>query len=264
MTDGIGKRLAEARRARGIELAEVEERLKIRAHYLRAMEEERWDLLPGAAYARGFLRTYGDYLGLDGPALAGEYSEEHRSQPAEPDAVEVRQIGARAKPSRRSALGAPARPWRRWPVIGAIAIAAILGILLVLGLNDGGREAGGPAATTRPETTAPAAGGGSTTTQAPAQPPQRVSLRLTATGTVWVCLVDDDGRPVVEGVTLTPGEEQGPFRARAFEITIGNGQVEMEANGEPVPVPPAAEPLGYRVTPDKTSELAGAEQPTCT
>jgi cytoskeleton protein RodZ len=256
---GIGKHLAEARVARGIELAEVEERLKIRAHYLRAMEEERWDQLPGVAYARGFLRAYGDYLGLDGRALARQYSEEHPPTP-EPDAVPVHQLGARAQPGRRPALGASGRPGRRWLVIGGIAIAALVAILLVLGLGDGEHESSEPAAKTGPATPASAEPAHE---QAPAEPPQRVSLRLTATGAVWVCLVDDDGQPVIQGVTLAAGDKEGPFRARAFEVTFGNGQVEMEANGDPVPVPPAAEPLGYRVTPDKTSELAEAARPTC-
>jgi hypothetical protein len=73
---GIGEQLSAARSARGIELEEVEERTKIRKRYLRAMEEERWELLPGAAYARAFLRTYAEFLALDGgpgrgvPALA--------------------------------------------------------------------------------------------------------------------------------------------------------------------------------------------------
>jgi transcriptional regulator with XRE-family HTH domain len=54
---GIGEQLGAARSARGIELEEVEERTKIRKRYLRAMEEERWNLLPRVAYARAFLRA---------------------------------------------------------------------------------------------------------------------------------------------------------------------------------------------------------------
>ena len=261
MTGGIGKRLAEARGARGIELAQVEQRLKIRERHLLAMEEERWELLPGDAYVRGFLRTYGDYLGLDGAALARQYSDEHPATPL-PDAEQVRQLGTRAQPV-RAALRSPGHRRRRWLVIGGIAIAALLAIFLVLGLSNGGREPSEPAAKTTPATTAPAAPAG-TEKQAAAEPPQHVSLRLTATGAVWVCLVDDDGKPVIAGVTLQAGQKEGPFSARAFDVTFGNGQVEMEANGDPVPVPPAAEPLGYRVTPDKTSELAEAARPTCT
>ena len=70
-----------ARTRRGIELSDVERATKIRVKYLRAMEEERWELLPGAAYVRGFLRTYGSFLGLDGKALVEEYG--HRPEPVE-------------------------------------------------------------------------------------------------------------------------------------------------------------------------------------
>jgi hypothetical protein len=264
VTSGIGKRLAEARAGRGLELAEVEQRLKIRAHYLRAMEEERWDVLPGAAYARGFLRTYGDYVGLDGSALAEEYSERHGPRASEPGAEQVRQIPTGERPIRRPRLGAPARAGPRWRLIGAILVAAVLALLVVLGLTQRGHETSEPAAKTKTDGGAAATHNGPTTTEAPAQPPRHVTLRLAATGAVWVCLVDGDGRPVIEGATLAPGDKQGPFRARAFDVTFGNGQVTMDVNGDAVPVPSVADPLGYRVTPDKTTELAEAARPTCT
>ena len=134
----------------------------------------------------------------------------------------------------------------------------------MLGLTQRGHETSETAAKTKADGAAAATGAEPTTTEAPAEPPRHVTLRLTATGTVWVCLVDDDGRPVIEGVTLPAGEKEGPFRARAFEVTFGNGQVTMDVNGDPVPVPSVADPLGYRVTPDKTAELAEAARPTCT
>ena len=262
MTDGIGKRLSDARAARGIEFAEVEERIKIRTGYLRAMEEERWDRLPGAAYARGFLRTYGDFLGLDGSALADEYGRLHGSSTEATGAERVRQITPSGHPGLAPPGRASARPFPRWTAIGAISVAAILGILLVLGLMQGSEdENGGRGQTSAPGTTDAAE---TTPATAPAEPPTRVTLRLTATGTVWVCLVDDSGAPVIGGVTLVAGDEEGPFRAGAFDVTFGNGQVEMEANGDPVDIPAAAEPLGYRVTPEKTSELPEESRPTCT
>ena len=85
MAPPIGESLHEARARRGIELIDVERATKIRVEYLRAMEEERWELLPGAAYARGFLRTYGNFLGLDGQALVEEYGHRRsRSRTAIP------------------------------------------------------------------------------------------------------------------------------------------------------------------------------------
>src|SRR6266436_2955005 len=72
MTD-IGSTLREARIRARIDMSEVETRTKIRAKYLRAIENEEWDLLPGPVYVKSFLRTYGDYLGLDSRMLVEEY-----------------------------------------------------------------------------------------------------------------------------------------------------------------------------------------------
>src|ERR1700748_1350196 len=66
----IGGSLREARLKRNLTPADVQKAIRIRDRYLQALEEERWELLPGDAYVKGFLRTYADYLGLDG-SLAG-------------------------------------------------------------------------------------------------------------------------------------------------------------------------------------------------
>jgi cytoskeleton protein RodZ len=69
----VGRMLEEARLRKGITLDKVEADLKIRKNYLLAMESGRWEDLPGYAYATGFLRTYGEYLGLSGDDLVEEY-----------------------------------------------------------------------------------------------------------------------------------------------------------------------------------------------
>lgn len=71
----IGRRLREARVARGITLQEVEEETRIRKKYIEALESGRTVLIPGEVYVKGFLRTYGNFLGLDGEALVQEYKE---------------------------------------------------------------------------------------------------------------------------------------------------------------------------------------------
>jgi Helix-turn-helix domain/RodZ C-terminal domain len=77
----IGGSLREARLKRGLTPADVQKAIRIRDRYLQALEEERWELLPGDAYVKGFLRTYADYLGLDGNL----YVEEYNSRFAHPD-----------------------------------------------------------------------------------------------------------------------------------------------------------------------------------
>jgi cytoskeleton protein RodZ len=70
----IGSTLREARERQKLELSQVEGVTRIRARYLQAFEDERFDILPGAAYAKGFLRTYAAYLGLDAQQFVDEYS----------------------------------------------------------------------------------------------------------------------------------------------------------------------------------------------
>src|SRR5690348_11955345 len=77
----IGGSLREARLKRGLAPADVQKAIRIRDRYLQALEEERWELLPGDAYVKGFLRTYADYLGLDGNL----YVEEYNSRFARPE-----------------------------------------------------------------------------------------------------------------------------------------------------------------------------------
>jgi hypothetical protein len=70
----IGSSLREARSRRKLELSQVELDTRIRSRYLSALEEEQFDVLPAPAYARGFLRTYAEYLGLDGQRFIDEYN----------------------------------------------------------------------------------------------------------------------------------------------------------------------------------------------
>lgn len=70
----IGSSLREARVRQGLDLNELEQATKIRAKYLRALEDEQFDLLPAQTYVKGFLRSYAEYLGLDGQVYVDEYN----------------------------------------------------------------------------------------------------------------------------------------------------------------------------------------------
>lgn len=70
----IGDSLREARTRRGFSAADVHKAIRIRERYLTALEEERWDMLPGEAYTKGFLRTYAEHLGLDSQLYIDEYN----------------------------------------------------------------------------------------------------------------------------------------------------------------------------------------------
>jgi cytoskeleton protein RodZ len=134
----IGNSLREARVRRGIEFAQAELATKIRGKYLRALEEEHFEVLPAETYVKGFLRTYAEYLGLDGQLYVDEYNSRF--------VIGEEQSEARA---RRSA----ARPQRRNRrletnvVLVALAAIAVLTVIFVAAW----KASGGKAPTTPPK-----------------------------------------------------------------------------------------------------------------
>lgn len=89
----IGASLREARERRGLSPADVQTSLRIRERYLTALEQERWELLPGEAYAKGFLRTYAEFLGLNGVLYVDEFNARvalHDDEPILPETLAPR------------------------------------------------------------------------------------------------------------------------------------------------------------------------------
>src|SRR6201986_1081315 len=97
----IGETLRDTRMRRRIDMTEVEAATKIRAKYLRALENEEWDLLPGPTFVKTFLRTYGDYLGLDSKMLVEEYKQRFE-RPGPQDLLPFSASRASSRRQRRS------------------------------------------------------------------------------------------------------------------------------------------------------------------
>src|SRR3954454_8971815 len=123
----IGATLREARMRARIDISEIESETKIRAKYLRALENEEWDLLPGPTYVKSFLRTYADALGLDSKLLVEEYRLRHERL-SEQEPLPISPRTARAAPDRRPG---PPRFGRGWAI--AVVLIALLGVLYLLG-----------------------------------------------------------------------------------------------------------------------------------
>src|SRR5581483_2867855 len=141
----IGSTLREARMRSHIDISEVETATKIRAKYLRALENEEWDLLPGPVYIKSFLRTYGDYLGLDTRMLIDDF----RRYNERPFDHELRPVGPLGRERERRARAGPRIP----PWVSIVVVAAVVvGILYAVGsLNQNGSSTPPP---THPTTTA--------------------------------------------------------------------------------------------------------------
>jgi hypothetical protein len=92
---------------------------------------------------------------------------------------------------------------------------------------------------------------------------RKVKLAVVAARPVWVCVVDAHDRPRVAGRTLAAGDRVGPFTARSFKITVGNGGGDLQINGKLRDTPDRPVPLGFSVDASGTNVLPPSERPTC-
>lgn len=249
----VGQVLKDARTRRGLDLNEAERVTKIRVKLLRAMEEDRWEDLPAPVYASSFLATYARFLGLEDEPLVEQYEtmarEAGRAETIPPGAIRAGGIRPRHRPLKPILLA----------VAGLLALI-LVGLVIVGSLGGSGGGGAGNAKSKGAAKQQPSEAPTTPTTPAAAS---EVSLKLRSTAAVWVCLVDSDDHALL-AETVPPGEKRGPFEARAFDVTFGNGSVEMTVDGEPASVPPLAEPLGYRITTAGVHRLDPALGPTCT
>jgi len=128
----IGNSLREARVRKELDFPELEQGTKIRAKYLRALEDETFDQLPGPTYIKGFLRTYADYLGLDGQLYVDEYNVRYGT------GEEVLERGVRSSPTPRPRQRRRRRKFESNVVWFALAGIAVITALVIAAWRFGG------------------------------------------------------------------------------------------------------------------------------
>src|SRR5690349_3772551 len=136
----IGNSLREARARRKLSYDQVEAETKIRAKYIRCLEEEEYDALPSGTYVKGFLRTYADYLGLDGQLYVDEYNSRYGDSHHEDQLFRRRE---RPVPRRRQTNSG---------VMVALAGIVAVAVLFFVAWKFGGQKATPPADTPPPVT----------------------------------------------------------------------------------------------------------------
>jgi len=249
----IGATLREARMRARIDVSELEAETKIRAKYLRALENEEWDLLPGPTYVKSFLRTYAEALDLDAKLLVDEYKLRHERL----NEVELQPINA-AAPGRNRRRTGPAVPR---PVVVALIFALLIVALYALGQKGDNK----PSAATTPAQTTPSRGRANTPPAAggsPAQAP-RVRLQIVATDQVYVCLKDGN-KALVNGKTLQAGDKTATYSARRFRLTLGNANAKLLVNGRARGVPASSGAIGMEITKRNGRQpLSKAARPYC-
>jgi cytoskeleton protein RodZ len=254
----IGDQLRETRMRNRIDITEVEAATKIRAKYLRALENEEWDLLPGPTFVKTFLRTYADYLGLDARNLVEDYRARYERPAGQELTPFGTNIGGRRARPRRPVLA----PWMA-VLAGVVLLVAALYFLGSLGDDsDPGDEV---SATPTPAATAAPADEGEKKKRkkAPAKP--RVArLQIQPLGPVSVCLENAGGDVLIGNLTLEANQDTETFRSRRFRMSFGTGEAVMRVDGKAYEVSDDA-PIGYEVRAGgKPRALPEAERPTCT
>ncbi len=219
----IGSSLRNARERRKLELADVERATHIRTKYLQALEDERFDVLPGPAYVKGFLRTYADHLGLDGRRFLEEYNTRFPVADAPETAPLVR-----------------VRPRRRLPDARLVVIPVAVAIGLFIWRMESG---GGGQEQAAVVPTAPAHVSASTVKREPPAPPSPKTARfdlVAVRGPCWlsVRLGSDTGRLLYER-TLDAGQ-RARFVASRLWLRIGAPwNVDATLNGRRAQLPTA-------------------------
>lgn len=230
----IGATLRDTRKKLGLDIRTVEEETKIRIKYLRALEAEEWDVLPSPAYVRGFLRTYGELLGLDAEVLVDEFRTREvgtveRSYPmTEPIITGRPQLGDGGGPPNRSGLA-----------IGlAAALALVIGLLLLSGGDDGGEpgEGGGPGKRK-----------GKGADDSEASPSGAVTLKLRAVSDLeGLCVINEERKVRFEG-SLEAGEREKFDRSGLYLVQLESGSARMRIGGRAQEIN-TADPVSYEAT----------------
>jgi cytoskeletal protein RodZ len=213
----IGNSLREARVRRQIDFSQAEAATKIRGKYLRALEDEQFEMLPAETYVKGFLRTYAEYLGLDGQL----YVDEYNSRFVTGDEYEAR------RHARRSTARMQRRSRRTETTVVLIALAAIA-VLTVIVISAWTSSNGKPPAKARRPTAA----------HAPKVTPPLLSVTALRGSThVTARLGSATGTIKFDG-TLQKGDDALAIRGKRLWVTIDSPEnVRLQVRGKRVHVP---------------------------
>ena len=217
----IGNSLREARLRQGLDFPQIEQATKIRGKYVRALEEEQFDVLPAPTYVKGFLRSYAEFLGLDGQL----YVDEFNSRYVRGEVEDEQPLRARAGPSFRRR----AAPMEKNAFLLAIGAIGALTALVFIAWRFGADE---PPNVPLPENTVQ-----SKAAKRSAVRPARLGLRA-VNGNVWLQVRrgSSAGR-LVEAGTLEQGQSRLYVAPRLWVAVRAPANLRLRLNGRTVAVP---------------------------
>jgi len=229
----IGNSLREARMRQGLDYAQVELATKIRSKYLRALEEEQFGTLPAQPYVKGFLRTYAEFLGLDGQLYVDEYNSRY--------VVDGHEDGAPIVRRPPSAQRRRDRRVERRVVLLALLGIAILTALVIVAWKYGGSSSSPPS--TPPAATPPAA-------------PRTLRLTGVNGGTYVEVRRGTSTGAVLLQATIPAGQKQILDGSHFWLYVKRSAGVRVQLGGKAVALP-AKRNLRVLVTPTRTALASG-------
>jgi hypothetical protein len=246
---------------RELDIADAETYTKIRAKYLRALENDEFGMLPDSTLAKTFLRTYSEYLGLDAQLLLEEYRAQHEPR----GEGEIPPFAPRTTREPRIRSGPPIGPGGAF----AIGIVLLLVLFAVLGLTGGDDEGGGDGDTTtetaRDERAAQERRERRERREARERREREANralrVRVVPNGPTYVCVDDGRGTITFEG-TITDGRTFRGRRGGRLRINLGRASVRLTVNGDRVPIQdgPAGAGFSFSRT-GKATPLPPAQRP---
>jgi cytoskeleton protein RodZ len=257
MPQTIGDTLREARMRQKIDITEIEAKTKIRAKYLRAMENEEFDLLPGSTFAKSFLRTYADALGLDAHRLV----EEYRSQYEPRDDSDLPPLSSHQGAARRRSGRYDRQPPPRRTAALIAAALLVIAVLVVIGIVGGNNKGKPKAAVTSTTTTTTSSKRKKTgTTPTRTATPTTVLVRVSPSVPTYVCADRGTGTsPTFEGII----SKAKSFRGRHVRLNLGKTSVTVTANGQRVPLTAGPNPIGLDFTPRRHKVIPSGTTRPC-
>jgi transcriptional regulator with XRE-family HTH domain len=224
----IGQEIKRERELRGISLKEIADSTKINIRFLRALEEDRLDMLPEQFFIRGIIRTYAKYLGLDEQSVLNTYLEDLQSNAAQENANEDK----KPEPSENSEFS---RKEKKISLLSALMVLAIIALIIVLYFVFRRNE-------TLPQSTPRLESSIQNTEENPAVLPpitqqkpeikqEELNLEIEIQQETWLEIYADGG--MLDSGIKKPGEHLRYKALREFVIHTGNaGGITYTINGE--------------------------------
>jgi cytoskeleton protein RodZ len=267
-TGTFGESLKREREMRGVTLEEISAATRIAARFLRAIEEEQWDQLPGGVFNRGFVRAVARYLGLDEENIVAEYTSAVGDRQTVP-------VWTGSPP-----VVTPEQPWLAWILSAAVLLALLAGgwfgtrrflawraakrsaqsvtVSVAFSPASAGAPQETPAAPSSPSSAVPAAATDSAPSAAPVSPANdRFELKIVAAKRTKVTVKAD--KDMVYDGTMKPGENHFFSATDDFQVSAKDaGVLHLELNGKTIaPIGPAGHAVKVTLTRDALKGATG-------